>query len=247
MPLSASALDRVARPAFVARVEENAGPISTVFRGDGAYSGKLQKLEPKEADRRLALKLARGASRFEVSEGLRARTLAILPDVPPWTNTVDPALVATALESFLVQEVPANPPDFELLRPLGADAVVELVVERYGMHSRSGRAGAFLEGHGRMFALDGGALWSRSFRVDQLDGDAPHVDPFRVGKSPERFREAISGLIEVVATQLAADLNPSDRRSVPPAGEGDTDQRRKQPRVPSGVTPEGELPDPDDE
>ncbi|MBK7860441.1 MAG: hypothetical protein IPJ65_17875 [Archangiaceae bacterium] len=60
-PLSGSALDRVIRPAFVSRIEDEAGPKSYVFRGDGTYGDKLKKLSAKEADRRLAVKLASGS------------------------------------------------------------------------------------------------------------------------------------------------------------------------------------------
>ncbi len=35
--LSGASLDRVARPAFISRIEEQAGPKSLVFREDGAY------------------------------------------------------------------------------------------------------------------------------------------------------------------------------------------------------------------
>ena len=46
--------------AFISRIEEKAGPRSLVFRDDSSYGGKLKKLEPKEADRRLQLKLEKG-------------------------------------------------------------------------------------------------------------------------------------------------------------------------------------------
>lgn len=216
-PLSGADLDRVFQPAFVARIDEGAGPRSRVFQQDSAYSEKLKKLEPKEADRRLQVKLGKGMSRFEVSETLRAKLLAGLPQQAPWTNLVDPAAVARELQSFLVEEVPANPPDYDLLRPLGTDAVVELVIEDYGMRSSGGHAGSFIEGYGRMFLIDGRKeLWRRSFRADQLDSGSPHVDPFRVGKDPNVFRTELSTLIEGVAALFARDLSPAERKGSPP-------------------------------
>src|SRR4051794_21115793 len=138
-PLSGAALDRVVRPAFISRIEDEAGPKAYVFRADSSYGEKLKKLSAKEADRRLQVKLASGSeetdgtkiptiNRFQVADTLRSHTLARLPRVPPWTNTARPGDVAAALQSFLVEEVPANAPDYDLLRPLGVDAVIEFVV-----------------------------------------------------------------------------------------------------------------------
>src|SRR5689334_19902243 len=105
--LAGSDLDRVSRPAFISRIEIEAGPRSLVFQEDRAYKDKLKKLEPKEADRRLQAKLTSAVTRFEVSERLRVNTFRLLPqEERPWVNTLDPARVATVLESFLVEEVP---------------------------------------------------------------------------------------------------------------------------------------------
>lgn len=248
--LSGAELDRVTRPAFVARIEEGAGPKSMVFRDDGAYGPKLKRLDPKEADRRLQVKLARGMSRFEVSEGLRAKTLSLLPQELPWSNVVDQARVAFALQSYLVEEVPANPPDYDLLLPLGADAVVELVIEDYGMRSEDGRAGTYVQGYGRMFRLDGRAeIWRRAFRADQVESGSPHVDPFRVAKEPQRFRAELTTLLDAVAMQFAKDLNPPGRHGSavpPPRGEQPPPEGERAPvKTQPKPEEEGELPDPD--
>ncbi|MDC0707645.1 hypothetical protein POL68_04110 [Stigmatella sp. ncwal1] len=255
--LSGSNLDRVARPAFVSRIEVEAGPKSLVFREDNTYSEKLKKLEPKEADRRLQAKLAAAVTRFEISERLRVNTLHQLPRERPWTSVLDPARVATALESFLVEEVPANAPDYDLLVPLGADAIVEFVVQDYGMHSEKGRAGAYIKGYGRMFWLDGrNEVWRRPFDADQLQMDAEHLDPFKVGKNPELFQRAITSLVDAISAQFTKDLTPKDRRggaTLPEAAEQsapDSTHRtgRENQRPPAPPAPElapGELPDPD--
>ncbi|MFZ5471799.1 MAG: hypothetical protein ACOZIN_20410 [Myxococcota bacterium] len=246
--LSGADLDRVVQPAVVSRIEEGAGPRSFVFRQDGSYSGKLKKLEPKEADRRLMVKLSQGMSRFEISDGLRAKVLALLPKEAPWTQTTDPVAVARELQSFLVEEVPANPPDYQLLAPLGADAVLELVIEEFGMRSAGGRAGTYIEGYGRMFFLvDGREVWRRAFRVDQVDAHNPHVDPFRVAKDPAMFRTELTTLLDAVATQFAKDLNPPDRRQGPAMHAGT--EKESSPTAPEKNAPpevnDGELPDPD--
>jgi hypothetical protein len=228
-PLSGSDLDRALRPAFISRIEEKAGPRSLVFRDDSSYGGKLKKLEPKEADRRLQLKLEKGIpekaigsiTRFEVADQLRSSTLGMLPRERPWTSVLNPAAVASALESFLVEEVPANAPDYELLKPLGADVVIEFVIEDYGMRSDDGRAGAYIVGYGRMFYLEGGGnIWFRSFRADEVESGQPHVDPFKVAKDPGIFREHLTALLKAVAEQFAKDLQPSDRRGGPSVPEG---------------------------
>ncbi|MGZ3457906.1 MAG: hypothetical protein ACXU86_05295 [Archangium sp.] len=162
--LAGADLDRVARPAFISRIELDAGPRSLVFQEDGAYKGKLKTLEPKEADRRLQAKLAGAVTRFEVSERLRVNTFRQLPQERPWVYTVDPAQVATVLESFLVEEVPANAPDYGLLARLGSDAVVEFVIQDYGLRSEKGRAGPYIQGYARMFKLENHTeLWRRPF------------------------------------------------------------------------------------
>lgn len=260
--LSGGDLDKVVQPAFISRIELEAGPKSLVFREDEAYGDKLKKLEPKEADRRLQAKLMKAVTRFEISERLRVSTIHQLPQEQPWTNTVDPARVASALESFLVEEVPANAPDYDLLLPLGADAVVEFVIEDYGMRSDKGHAGAYVKGYGRMFRLSGRReIWRRPFHVDQIETGAPHLDPFKVGKDPDLFREALTSLLDVVSERFAQDLSPKDRRGGPPPPESEQGgpdihapsdstnrtgrENEPSPRKPDPELPAGELPDPD--
>ena len=228
-PLTGAELAEVQRPAFISRIEEGAGPRSEVFRGDGSHAPRLKRLDPREADRRLELKLQNAMSRFEIAERLRATTAAALPAEPPWTRAVDPARVAQVLQSFLVQEVPANPPDYQAVGELGADAIVEFVIESYGLRSEDGHAGAYLLGYGRMFTLDGRELWRRNVRVDQLASGLPGMDPFEVAKRPELWREAMTSMLDAVARQFAADLSPEDRRASaapaqPPAPAGEAEE-----------------------
>jgi len=262
LTLSGKELDRIQQPAFVSRIEENAGPQALVFREDGRYRPKLKKLEPREADRRLVLKLQKGITRFELSDRLRVATLKRLPEVRPWTRTVDPARVATVLESYLVDEVPANLPDFDLLKPLGADTVVEIVIEAYGLKSEKGSAYAFLEGHARLFRLDNGAeLWRTRFSRDGKTEERPGLDPLMVARDPERFRLELVELVDGLAEVLAAELSPKDRASTEPSPEredlkgppedpqrtGQENLPKRGPSSPKGEDPlgPGELPAPD--
>jgi hypothetical protein len=227
-PLSASALDETKLIAFIARIEDEAGPKSNVFRNDSSYRDRLKKLDAKEGDRRLGNALTVGSleknksgefevthhtiSRFEVADSLRANTLAQLPRQSPWSEVVHPVEVARVLESFLVHEVPANAPDYERLAALGADTIVEIVVEEYGMRSEKGKAGAYLVGFARMFRINGPELYHRRFYSDDLNAELEPLDPFAVRKNTELFGARIKQMVEAVATQVAKDLTPAERR-----------------------------------
>ncbi len=222
-PLSASALDETRVVALIARIEDEAGPKSKVFADDNSYRDRLKRLDDKEGDRRLGNALALGSfekgelthhsiSRFEVADSLRSNTLALLPRQTPWTAVIHPVKVARVLESFLVQQVPANAPDYQLLGALGADTVVELVVEEYGMRSEKGVAGVYLKGFARMFRIGGGQLYHRRFSVDDVSAGAPHLDPFAVRKNTELFAARVKALLSVISTQIASDLSPAERK-----------------------------------
>lgn len=247
-PLSSSALDATKSVAFIARIEDGAGPTSRVFRDDISYREKLKRLDDKEADRRLGNALTVGSynkkgeldahtiSRFELADSLRSNTLAELPRREPWSDVVHPVQVARVLESFLVQEVPANAPDYERLSALGADTVVEIVIEEYGMRSERGVAGAYMLGFARMFRIGGGELYRRNFISDDLRAGSPHLDPFEVRKNAQLFAARIKQMVLAVSSQVAKDLSPEGSASSKPASE--TSKKNAQ--------PEQTAPQPDD-
>lgn len=244
-PLAAADLDQVKQIAFISRIGDEAGPKSTVFRDDSSYRPKLapRHIDDKEADRRLAVVLAQGnkadakrgiraarsMSRFEVADTLRAETLGRLPAEVPWSNVTDPVVVASSLESFLVQEVPANAPDYERLRQHEVDTIVEIVVEEYGMRSEGGKAGVYLKGSARMFRLDGGELYHRHFVSDDLRAGLEGLDPFKVARDASIFAGRLKQILLGVADQIAKDLNPPERRPPVPTGAegGDAPKRFK--------------------
>lgn len=212
-PLDVDAVVALDRPAIFGRIEEAAGPVSTVFRDDASFGPRLQRLDAKEGDRRLAAKLAHGIpeqasiTRFEVADSLRAQTVALLPKVRPYRSVLEPARVASVLESFLVDEVPANVPDYERLVPLGADSVLEIVIEQYGMRAEKGQAGVFVVGNARLFKIGGATLYTRRFFSDELKAGLPGVDPFAVAKNPGLFRDRLKNIITAIAQQVATDVS----------------------------------------
>lgn len=243
-PLSASALDETRLVAFIARIEDEAGPRANVFRNDGSYRERLKRLDEKEGDRRLGNALAAGSfkkekgrepeliartiSRFELADSLRSNTLALLPRQSPWSEVVQPVDVARVLESFLVQEVPANAPDYERLAALGADTVLEIVVEEYGMRSEKGKAGAYLVGFARLFRIGGADLYHRRFFSDDLKAGLEHLDPFAVAKNAQLFSDRIKQMVLAISTQVARDLTPESRREpASKTGSGDVIKRQQ--------------------
>lgn len=251
VPLSASELNSVARPAFVSRLELDAGPRSSVFRDLPSLQPRLRGLAPAEADRRLVGKL-NAVSRFELSERLRVGVTRRLPNESPWSHAVPQVQVASVLQSFLTEEVPARSPDTRQLESLGADTLVELVIESYGMKGKGGKPVVFLSGRGRMAKLGGSSLWYRSFSFE-TEGAEDALDPLRVAQDPQLFRDALAGLLDRAAEQLAKELQPA--RTAPRARSSerapslddpqDGNQTADQPRAdPVLELPPGELPPP---
>ncbi len=233
-PLAPGSLDDIKAVAIVARVQDDAGPTSTVFRDDATWNPQLaeRKIDATEGDRRLANVLANGSfektkdggkrliahtvTRFELADSLRLEVLNLLPKQQPWNNSVNPADVARALESFLVHEVPAPAPDYQRLLELGVDSVVELVIQEYGLHAANGRVGLYVVGSARLFRIKGGELYHRRFFSDELSPNIPPLeglDPFAVAKNAELFAARLKLISGAIAMQVASDLTFADRRA----------------------------------
>jgi hypothetical protein len=253
--LASGDLDRVQRPAFLSWIVNGAGPRSEVFQKDESYKARL-KLQPPEADKRLAERLGKMVNRFEIHDRLRAGTLLRLPKEEPWSNVVEASKVASIYGSFLVEEVPAPRPDPRELKQLGVDAVVEFVIHAYGMRSAKGKAGAFVEGEARMFWLDGGDIWRMPFKADQVAQKTASLDPFEVHKDPSRvlFRDQLNALLDQISEQAAKELQPLRRsrpakaaEQAPPPGELEApppsagDKQAPPSKKDDGLPPPGEL------
>ncbi len=178
----------IRRLAVVSRVAK--GPVVTGLRGD-------------EVDRAFAKSLAAQVRPFEMAERVRASLLARMPPGQPWSQAMPAIEVATALESLLVEDR-ATPTDLRVLRDRGADAVLLLEVQEYGVHERNGAAGLFVRGQGRLFLFDGGTLWSGALDCDQLDpgGETVDLEAMRDGG----FRDAVIALVDRMSTRVAPSL-----------------------------------------
>ena len=187
--LQASDLEQIHRPALVSRLTDDAGPQVNVYRADPARAGALKATTPEAADQRLQEKLAGSVTRFEVGERLRTRVQSSLQREKPWSQAVPPAQVAGVLETFLVQDVTATPPDYAKLKPLGADAVVEFLIDCYGLRSEKGVPQSWVRGTGRMFRLsDGGEIWRSGFTRTSADANLAPLDPAALVDDPQPFR-----------------------------------------------------------
>jgi hypothetical protein len=210
--LSGADLDRVQRPAYVGRVAEGAGPKGEVNSTDATSQAQLVGA------------LNGSVGRFEMSERLRSQVANALHTEKPWSSAVPAAQVASALETFLVERVPAVPPNYSLLKPTGADAVVELVIEDYGVRQEGATVQTYLRGSARMFLLaDGSDLWRTSFeRVAGAQGLAA-LDPSALAKDATPYGEQMRVLLDGTAQALALELTPPGRRGGRPTPAGSTE------------------------
>ena len=241
--LSGADLDRVQRPAYVGRVAEGAGPQA---RGAG----------PEQSEAQLVTAMNAAIGKFEVSERLRSQLSVALKGEKPWSNAVPASQVASVLETFLVERVPAVPPDFDRLKSTGADAVVELVVESYGLQPVGSTAEAYVRGYARMFLLSSGSeLWRGTFQRTATTQGLPTLDAARVLENAGPYGDQVRALLDGAALQLAAELTPPDRRRQTPAKEmsaptdGPTkteDEAGKTRAPPPDLTPPAQLPSPTD-
>jgi hypothetical protein len=219
--LEGSDLDKVQHPAFVSRVADEAGPKVNVYRSDSAQAAKLTGSSPEDADRKLEESLKPALSRFEAAERIRSHVHAAIQSERPWSQAVPPSQVASALETFLVQEVPGSPPDYGRLKPLGADSVVEFVIEGYGMRTEKGVAQTWVRGTGRMFRLgDGGELWHSGFSGTSTEAGLQPLDPAALSSDPRAFHEQMVAVLDSVSVRLARQLSPTNRAGGAPTPPG---------------------------
>lgn len=221
--LEGSDLDRVQHPAFVSRVADEAGPRVDLYRSSSALSATLAGTSPADADRRLEETLRPAVSRFEAAERLRSHVHAAIQTEKPWSDAVPPSQVASALETFLVEER-GTTPDYGRLRPLGADAVVEFLIEEYGVRTEKGVPETWVRGTGRMFRLgDGSELWRTGFSRTSIQAGLAPLDPSSLAKDPRSFREQMVAVLDSVSVGLARQLSPAYRAGGPstPPGAGE--------------------------
>jgi hypothetical protein len=244
--LSGADLDRVQRPAYVGRLAEGAGPKAT----------ETGVTEPPQ----LVTSMNAAIGKFEVSERLRSQVAVALKDEKPWSNAVPASQVASVLETFLVERVPAVPPDYNRLKPTGADAVVELVVEEYGLRPQGAQSQTFVRGYGRMFLLaDGSELWRSEFERSGATQGLPALDASAVQLNASAYGDQLRTLLDASAVALAQELTPPGRLggrptptgtgelSTPPDVPTKTEQEVGKPRAPApDLTTPAQMPTPTD-
>ncbi len=240
--LSGAELDRVQRPAYVGRLAEAAGPkaqgLGTGTQSEGELVGAMNA----------------AIGKFEVSERIRSQLAVALRAEKPWSNAVPASQVASALETFLVERVPPVPPDYSRLKPLGADAVLEVVIEDFGVRPEGSAAQSYLRGYARLFLLDDGTeLWRADF---QRSGSSQGLPPLSVAtfqSNAALYGDQMRALLDASALGLAQQLSPTGLAGRPvapppatPAAPAETDQTGK-PRAPApDLTQPAETPAPND-
>lgn len=203
--LDVDSLDEVERLAIVARVV--ADPKVEAARIDPREGRAYPTATPQEADDALAADLKKQVSAFEVEERLRTAVIGRLPAVPPWSNAMPGVEVATALDAFLVDDR-SGPPDYEVLQGRGSNTVLEIVIERYGLHRVGMKTGLYLEGYGRMFLIDGSTLWKSPLKIDDalaMEGESLDVVTLRKGGYRDALIDIVGRLGEKVARDLAGE------------------------------------------
>ncbi|MGO8969981.1 MAG: hypothetical protein ACLQDQ_10480 [Myxococcaceae bacterium] len=242
--LAGAELDRVQRPAFVGRLGEGAGP-----KAQGLATASVS-----EAELLAAMNAAIG--KFEVSERIRSQLAVALHAEKPWSNAVPASQVASALETFLVERVPPVPPDYSRLKPTGADAVLEIVVEDFGVRPDGSAAQSYLRGYARLFLLDDGTeLWRADFqRSGGSQGLAPFA-PATFQSNATPYGDQMRALLDASALSLAQQLSPTGLAGRPtqPASTGpavpvdaDKDQSGKTRAPAPDLTQPADTPAPND-
>ncbi|MCL2179030.1 MAG: hypothetical protein FWC28_02950 [Proteobacteria bacterium] len=213
--LDVATLSTIQKPAFVGRILKDAGPKATVFTDDNSFREGLKKLEPAEGNRRMAARMLKGLPHYELSDGLRARTMLRLGTTTPFQNAADPSQVARTLGIFLTQDEADSEPNYQALSQLNVDSIIEFVIEEYGIRSAQGKLRFWVSGHGRMFRLQGGGtLWKRSFYAEEEASTLPTIDPFVMAKDSSLYRNRIHWVLDTVAQKFAEDLSPGKRMVV---------------------------------
>ncbi len=238
--LTGAELDRVQRPAYVGRLADGAGP-------------KAQGVGTSEAQLVTAMNAAIG--KFEVSERLRSQLAVALRGQAPWSNAVPASQVASALETFLVERDPPVPPDYNRLKPTGADAVLEVVVEDYGLKAQGTVAQTYLRGYTRLFLLaDGTEVWRGDFERSGTGQGLRLLDVAGLASNASPYGDQLRALLDATALELGRQLSPTGRVSGagtpvnagPSPADASPGQPGTQRAPPPDLTPPADVPTPHD-
>ncbi len=215
VPVDKAGLDSLKRPAIVARLVDPV-PKAMVFQKDASLAAKAGSKSAKAADEELAKILLKGdprnglsINRYEIVDAVASKTRHYLQRQHPWTQAIPPVEVARVLETFLVEDRAQGKPNFDRLKDIGADSVLEILLEEYGMRAENGRVGVYVLGTAKLLRLDGGVLYVRSFVSDETGTTAVEgTDPLEVIARPPLFREHLQVMLTAIGEAIADDLTP---------------------------------------
>lgn len=224
MPPDKAALDGISKPAIVARLVDPV-PKANVFQADGSLLAKGGAKSAKAADEELAKVLHKGdprngmtINRYEIVDAVASKTRHYLQKQQPWTQALPSVEVARVLETFLVEDRAQGKPNYDRLKAVGVDAVLEILLEEYGMRADKGRVGVYVIGTARLLRLDGAVLYTRAFVSDETGTDAVEgTDPNDVLARPPLFREHLQVMLTAIAETVADDVTPGGLRFRPRA------------------------------
>ena len=190
--LSPAALKTIDRPAIVLRM----------------MSDPELSLSDEDADQVPRLRARINA--FQMSERLRSALIHHLPNAEPWTDIMPSVEVATVLETLLVQDK-AESPRYELLKQKGSNTVLEIVVNRAGLHfnPKTHKTGFFLDGKARLFHINGSTLWKSPLSLDSTELETfPGLQPRELHHDEyfNALNDFLFRLTEAAGEELAADL-----------------------------------------
>lgn len=219
MPVDKGGLDALKRPAIVARLVDPV-PKADVFQKDGSLFAKVGGKSPKAADDELARVLLKGdprngltINRYEIVDAVASKTRHYLHKQHPWSQALTAVEVARVLETFLVEDRAQGKPNYQRLRDAGADSVLEILLEEYGMRAANGRVGVYVLGTAKLMTLDGAVLYARSFVSDETGTTAVEgTDPADVLARPPLFREHLQVVLTAISETVADDLTPGGMR-----------------------------------
>jgi hypothetical protein len=235
VPIHAERVAELRRPAIVSRVEK--GPTAFIARSDpGGLALFPGETDAKAVDQRIATNLGKKVSRFQVAERLRSELVRGLPTQSPWTRMVPAVDVASALETLLV-ESRDEPPDFNALRSLGADAVLDIAINDFGVARHENKVGLYATITAHLFTFDGNdTLYRRTFDVDDARDGRGELAPAALLRGAEDYRDALEDLLQRVGQAISDDLG-GRRPATSPTPAGDTTSPASNQTVEDGGSP----------
>lgn len=170
---SAGDLRKIRTIAILARTADPESNLAAVDPAGAA--GFVRGAEGRAADKEIQGKLQRSMTRFVVARRFEGGVTQGLPK--GLFQLASPTRVGEALELLLVDQKDSDP-DYEKLRPLKVDAVLEVRVKELGLAKVSAQnpPGGYARGVARLVTLDGSTVWQLPFDVDESRDRGGDVD-----------------------------------------------------------------------